>query len=311
MANYRIVYAGCNEEIIKKLYVVSDLFKARDASLSVKFESWDGTKADLVVSNIDDSYGLKVARLALQRGMELFILARSPSTVPADLKNTAKHAFLIDNAPIALIFKQFSAYLESIVNKIKIRSEDTTLLLLKNLLNKNNKVFISYNSKSICHHIDNGMCLAENKETLEYIQSAILTKQQVSIQDVAPPNFTPKYSISAEDFFFHALLDVINIPTLPGNLIKLSCWPNINSKNDPNEIITLSALINSKFMSINSFLDIQPNISKAYLSAIALARLLVYQDTYTPDTKNESLKTKEAPSIIKKLSLWLGLPSKE
>lgn len=311
MANYRIACAGCDEEIIKKLYVVSDLFKARDVSLSVRFEPWDGTKADLVISNIDDSYGLKIARLARQRGMELFILGKSPDSVPSDLQTTAKHAFLIENAPIALMFKQFSLYLESITNKVKARLQDDTLSLISRLLEKNGQVFISYNAKTVCHNIEDGMCTAESKETLAYIQNAILNKHQVVIDELAPAEFKAQYSTSAEDFFFHALLHVDNIPTLPGNLIKLSCWPSINPANNPNEVIKLSTLIGSKFMPINDFLDNYSDVSKAYLCAVALARLLDYQDKNQPNPSSEPETIQEQPSIIKKLSKWLGLSNKE
>lgn len=312
MTTYRIVCAGCNEEIIKKFSIVADLFKARSQSLIVKFEPWDGTRANLVISNIDDAYGLKVARQAHQRGMELFILGRNLRAVPADLESVARQAFLVENSPITLMFKQFSRYFCSVESRVKLRAEDTTLILFNHLLNKENPVFLTYDAHTVCHHVSNGMCIADSQETLTYVQKAIAGKAPVAFSETPPDGFNPKASVSAEEFFFHAFQEVDDLPALPGNLVRLDCWPNIKSNAHGHQVVGLSSQITQQFLPINQLLEQHADIAKAFLLATALARLLSYREKTPLDAQQDQpVIAAEKPGIIKKLSRWLGLTTKE
>lgn len=312
MKVYRIVVAACDDETVKKLHVVADLFQARSKNYALRFDPWDGTRADFVVANVDDAYGLKVARIADKRNMALVMLAKNADKVPDDLQHNIREGFISDNMPIATIFKQFSGYLEKLATHktaAKNSTKNVSCVLCEQVLQATDVLFLSTTEHTVCYHVGRGVCFAQSREALEAMQHSIRQQEVVRITQQKPENFSAGSSTSAENFFFHAFLNISQLPQLPSDAVMLKGWPNIHYRKNPVAITTLSSLVMERVLSIEEFIAHDEDIAKAYLCAVAIAGLIDYPEpdqnsngnTVKPSTKPEN------PTIIKKLSRWLGL----
>lgn len=311
MKVYRIVVAACDDETVKKLHVVADLFQARSKNYALRFDPWDGTRADFVVANVDDAYGLKVARIADKRNMAVVMLAKNQNSIPEDLQHNITDGFISDNMPIASIFKQFSGYLEKLAvqkEAVKSTNKNVSCVLFEQVVAATDVLFLSSMQHSVCYHTGRGVCFAKSREALEAMQQSIRQHEAIRITQQRPEGFSAGSSTSAENFFFHAFLNISQLPELKGKAVMLKGWPNIHYRKNPVAITTLSSLVMERVLSVDEFIAQDDDIAKAYLCAVVIAGLVDYHDVEDLDAVEPSAPTKK-PTIIKKLSRWLGLAS--
>ena len=311
MKVFRIVFAACDDATIKKLHVVANLFQEQSKNYAVRFDAWDGTKADFVIANVDDAYGIKVARLASHRKMKLIMLAKNKDVIPNDLEKHIDSGFITYGMPIATIFRQFSGSLKDFQEKVSPVNDplkDVSNILFQQVLDAKNFLFMSTADHVVCFHIGRGMCFAESQKVLESMQNNIQQRSAVTISEHKPEHFSASASTSAENFFFHAFLNMPSLPKLPAPAVRLKVWPNIHYREDPTAITMLSSQVMDRTLTVSDFTGKNEAIGKAYLCAAAVAQLLEYHQYNVPsDTK--TLAKNENPTIIKKLSRWLGLAS--
>lgn len=303
MARFTVAHAGCDEDVVKKLNIVANLFRGRGKFLSVEF--WKGTGVDLVVANRQDAFGRRVADVARRKHLPVLWVSED-NDIDVDL--AVRESIIKCDKPAMDFFQQFERLLSE---KAECASSARVECIIDKLTEEKQRCYVATATAGAFMNKETGVFKAVSHRDLLALAEALVLDKGVSVTfRSSAEEKNAEVSTSIENLVFGGLVNS-GVRQFNGpQSVSLLAWPDIKSKRYGGELAALSAMLVGSTMSLSQLEAVaSPKVVNAFLLACRVAGLLNEEQIDIVEQKAVS-KLASKPyqdGVLGTLKKWLGM----
>jgi len=303
MAKFTVAHAGCDEEVVKKLNIVANLFRGRGKFMNIEF--WKGTGVDLVVANRQDAFGRRVADIARRRNLPVLWVC-DDGDIDVDL--ALRESVIKSAKPAVEFFQQF----ERLLSEKQGTSPDSKIGgIIHDLAQEKERCYVYTTTNGAFMNKETGFFRAVSHRDLLSIAEALVLDKSIRItRKSRTEEKLAEVSTSIENLIFGGLVNSDFQQFNRSQSLSLSGWPDIKSKRYGSEIASMSAMLTNATLSIEQLENVaQPKVVNAFLFACHVAGLLneTQEDVTTTQIEQNPTKKPRPDKMLTILKSWLGM----
>lgn len=303
MARFTVAHAGCDDDVVRKLNIVANLFRGRGKFLNIEF--WQGTGVDLIVANRQDAFGCRVADIARRKNLPVLWVC-DDGDIDVDL--ALRESVIKSGKPAMEFFQQF----ERLLSEKQSASPDSSVGgIIHDLARENERCYVYTATNGAFMNKETGFFRAVSHRDLLAIAEALVLDKSIRITRKShTEEKLAEVSTSIENLIFGGLVnsDFQHFNRSQG--LSLSAWPDIKSRRYGGEIAALSAMLINATLSVEQLeAAAQPKVVNAFLYACYVAGLLNETQTeISAQSKTTDNAKKPRPDkMLTMLKNWLGM----
>jgi hypothetical protein len=303
MARLTVAHAGCDEDVVKKLNIVANLFRGRGKFLNIEF--WQGTGVDLVVANRQDAFGCRVADIARRKKLPVLWVS-DEGDIDVDL--ALREGAIKSGKPAMEFFHQF----ERLLSEKQDGAADSSIGgIIQDLAQEKERCYVYTTTNGAFMNKETGFFRAVSHRDLLAIAEALVLDKSIRItRKSRTEEKVAEASTSIENLIFGGLVNSNFQQFNRSQSLSLSAWPDIKSRRYGGEIAALSAMLINATLSMEELeTAAQPKVVSAFLFACRVAGLLIEAETdvTTQIEPKDHAKKPRTDKMLTMLKNWLGM----